>query len=90
MEPLSKVIACVLGLSGFAVACAVGLVVGNPGAATLSAATVAMLACYILGSLVGWAMQVVADEHVGRYESAHPVPRVPPIPTDAMVDAMQG
>lgn len=59
----SKVIACIFGLSGFAVAIAAGMGSGNSAARVILQALAALLACFIVGTLVGLAAERVVLDH---------------------------
>ncbi len=53
MNSLTKVIAGVLGLSGFGIAVLAGLFAGNEGGTVLLRGVIAMAICYLVGVVVG-------------------------------------
>lgn len=89
MQPgtAAKIIAACLGLSGFAVAVASGLAADNPADIVLTRALIALVACQVIGLLIGIAAERVVRERIAylaaarRTESARiantPEPAVP-------------
>ncbi|MFT5424207.1 MAG: hypothetical protein ACI89L_002001 [Phycisphaerales bacterium] len=71
-------IASVLGLCGFTLACVVGLSTGLPGTQVLLRAVGAMFACWFVGLLLSKAMLLLIREHLQRHYEAHPRPVRPP------------
>jgi hypothetical protein len=66
-------IACALGLLGFAAAIVAGLVAGNPAITTLWRALLAMAGCYLAGSAIGKVTEYVLSEHIAQYKRAYPL-----------------
>lgn len=69
-------IATAVGLSGFAVAIIAGIAAENPGQVVLGRALLSMMACYVLGQLLGSGAENVVRRRVEAYKSDHPVPDV--------------
>lgn len=70
----ARVIATCLALVGFAAAVVVGLAVGNAPTVVLTRATLVMLGCLVLGTIVGKVAQRTIDQHVERHKRDHPIP----------------
>ena len=70
----ARVIATCLALVGFAAAVVVGLAVGNEPAAVLTRATLVMLGCLVLGTVVGKVAQHTIDQHVEKHKRDNPIP----------------
>lgn len=66
-----------MGLTGFSAAVFVGILAGNPGVTTLGRALLCMLACTLVGRLLGSMGATAAGEFVDRYKSEHPAPNPP-------------
>lgn len=64
----SKVLAGSFALAGFAVAIVSGLASDNPAAQILLRATIAMVVCYVIGSIVGLICERVIVKHVEASE----------------------
>jgi hypothetical protein len=73
----SGMISGVLGMMGFAVACLVGLIAGNPGYVILLRAMLAMLVCAIIGRVLGVVGEICVREFVTLYKSDRPKPIKP-------------
>ncbi len=58
----ANVIGACFGLSAFAIALLGGLAAGQPAASILSAATVSMLVCYVLGLIIARVADVAVRE----------------------------
>lgn len=67
----------VLGLSGFASVCVVGLAVGLPGSQILLRAVGALFICWFVGLLLAEAFLVLIREHLQRHQQEHPRPEQP-------------
>ncbi|MFA9478668.1 hypothetical protein ACERK3_10205 [Phycisphaerales bacterium AB-hyl4] len=80
----SRVIASSFALVSFAAALLIGLLSGNSAGVLIWRATLVMIACWIIGRIVGAIAQRVVDEHIERYKQEHP------IPGDEVEDAMAG
>lgn len=76
-----------MGLSAFAIAMIAGWAALNPLDTILTRAIVAMVVCYAVGQILGWAATKVAREHMAQYRAARPIPTAdtsdPDIPDDA-------
>lgn len=72
----TKVIAASFALIAFALAIALGVVAGNTAATTIWRGLVAMIVCYFLGQLIGYAGRRAMTEHVDRYKREHPIPEL--------------
>ena len=70
MERIAKVIASSMGLTGFAIACIAGLTAGNPTNLILIRSLVTMIACYLLGSIIGAVSEWVVNQHLAEYKGA--------------------
>jgi len=70
----SRVIATSFALVSFATAAIVGLYVGNDLYTVVGRAVVIMFGCYIIGLGIGRVAQWVVDDHIHRYQHAHPIP----------------
>lgn len=89
MESLPKMIAAVLSLAGFAIACIAGLAAGAEPIGVLWNALVAMAACMVVGLGLGLAADSVVREYVRAYRDAHPLGRGPRPPAPAEGEAAQ-
>ena len=76
-EPIPRTSGAILGLAGFATATLVGMIAGNPGSITIMRGLVCMIACVIIGRLIGWAGEISAREHVTEYIDDNPSPETP-------------
>jgi tetrahydromethanopterin S-methyltransferase subunit C len=87
----TKVIASCCGLSGFAVAVIAGLAVANPADLVLFRAIVALIACFVVGSLVGTAVEKTVEAAGADYIKSRPVVDLPKSSTPAKpVDQDEG
>lgn len=78
MGRIAKVIASSMGLTGFAIACMAGLSAGNPTNLILIRSLVAMIGCYLLGSILGAAAEWVVNQHLAEYKAKNPIPQFRP------------
>lgn len=78
MGRAAKVIASSMGLTGFAIACFAGIIVGNPANTVLIRSLVCMFACYLLGSIVGAIGEWVVNQHLSEYKARNPIPEYQP------------
>lgn len=76
-EPMSRVVGGILGLTGFSTALLVGVLVGNPPLTTLTRGLICMVACAVVGRLLGSAGAIATGEFVRRYQQLHPLPHPP-------------
>lgn len=67
-----------MGLTGFAIACFAGIIVGNPANTVLIRSLVCMFACYLLGSIVGAIGEWVVNQHLAEYKAKNPIPQYQP------------
>lgn len=67
-----------MGLTGFAIACFAGMIVGNPANTVLIRSLVCMFACYLLGSIVGAIGEWVVNQHLAQYKARNPIPQYQP------------
>lgn len=74
----SRTIACTMALAGFAAACIAGLASQVPASQTLTRAVIALVVCYLVGSLLGGAFRVLIEEHLESHQRRHPRPTEPP------------
>lgn len=70
---VSKVVSACCGLSGFAVAVIAGLAADNAGDVILLRALISMVACQIVGLIVGMIIERVVVESVESYKQSKPV-----------------
>ena len=70
----ARVIATCLALVGFAAAVVVGIAVGNEPTAVLTRATLVMIGCLVLGTIVGKVAQRTIDQHVEQHKLENPIP----------------
>lgn len=70
----SRVIATIFALVSFAAALIVGQQAGNPAVTVLSRALLIMLACYVIGRLIGAIANTTVNDHIERYRADHPMP----------------
>lgn len=75
---LSRVYAGVGGLTAFVIAVIVGINVQNGGAHILLTAIVCMVACYMLGTLLGALAEHAVRAHMARVRTENPVPEAMP------------
>lgn len=78
MGRIAKVIASSMGLTGFAIACIAGLTAGNPTNLILIRSLVTMIACYLLGSIIGAVAEWVVNQHLAEYKAKNPIPEYRP------------
>ncbi|MBY0113891.1 MAG: hypothetical protein K2Y21_13825 [Phycisphaerales bacterium] len=78
MGRIAKVIASSMGLTGFAIACIAGLSAGNPTNMILIRSLVAMILCYLLGSIIGAVGEWVVTQHLADYKAKNPIPEYDP------------
>lgn len=74
-----KVISGIMGLTGFVTACAVGIVVGNPGITILWRAIIAMIVCAMIGRVLGAIGEVAVREFITQYKAQRPIPQMPEV-----------
>lgn len=74
-ETPTKTISAVMGLAAFAIAMIAGWAALNPLDTILSRAIVAMVVCYAVGQVLGWAATKAASEHMTRYRADRPIPK---------------
>lgn len=87
-QPPIRVIAGIVAMTAFCVACVAGIAGGVEAATILTRAMTCMALAYPVGALTGWVSGFAVREHARRYEVAHPVPTEEPVapksrPTDA-------
>ena len=70
----SRVIAASFALTSFAAATLAGLYAGNAASTILWRATLVMIACWLIGLLVGSVAQRAVESHIERYKQANPIP----------------
>lgn len=75
---ISRVYAGVAGLTAFVVAVLAGLHAQNGSAHILATALVCMVACYLVGSLLGAIAEHAVRAHLAGYRERHPVPEPSP------------
>jgi ABC-type proline/glycine betaine transport system permease subunit len=68
----SRIIATSLALVAFATAVVGGIWADNPALTTIARALVAMVVCYLVGSIIGSIAQRVIDENIQNYKQANP------------------
>ncbi len=73
-ESPTKIISAVMGLTAFALAALAGWSVHNPLPTILTRAIIAMVACFAVGQVLGWAVTKLAREHMDTYRKRHPIP----------------
>lgn len=73
-----------MGLTGFAIACFAGMMVGNPANTVLIRSLVCMFACYLLGSIVGAVGEWVVNQHLADYKARNPIPQFQPEKEDVI------
>lgn len=69
----TRVISGIVALAGFLVAIVAGLAADNSADVVLVRALLAMLACNLLGSLVGAIAHWIGTQHVERFKQLHPI-----------------
>ncbi len=74
--PPIRVIAGIVALSAFAVACVAGLGAGLDAASILTRALYSMAGGYALGAVLGWAAGRAVRDHVEAMRRQRPVPEV--------------
>lgn len=72
----TKVIACSVALTGFAIALVSGLSAGNRPVSVMVSALLSMAACYVMGLVVGGVAQHTVSTHVANHQKSIPVPKV--------------
>lgn len=75
---ISRVYAGVSGLSAFVIAIVAGLYAHNSAAHTLTTALFCMIACYLLGTLLGAISEHAVRAHLAAFRDKHPVPEAAP------------
>lgn len=73
MDNPTRVISGIVALAGFLVALVAGLAADNPADVVLTRALLAMLACNLLGAIVGAVAHWIGTEHVERFKQLHPI-----------------
>lgn len=68
----AKVIASIMGLGAFTVAIIAGLAVDNPADQILTRALLSMLACHVVGFVVGLLAERTVADSISVYVKAHP------------------
>jgi hypothetical protein len=63
-----------MGLTAFSLALIAGWAVHNPLETLLTRAIIAMVVCYAVGQVIGWAASLVIREHMAEHRAANPVP----------------
>jgi len=76
-EPVTRVVASVLGLSAFTVAVVAGLASGAGTAPLLGRAVISASVCYLVGAGLGSAGGRAVREYAARYREDNPVPDAP-------------
>jgi putative Mn2+ efflux pump MntP len=69
----TKVIGACAGLTAFAIALVAGLAADNPAEDVLFRALIALVACQLIGGLVGMVGERTVREAIREYQSSHPV-----------------
>lgn len=69
----TKVIAAGCGLTAFAVGILAGLFAGNPAETILLRSLIAMVACQVVGMVIGMICERVITEATVVYEKTHPI-----------------
>ncbi|MFI4898267.1 MAG: hypothetical protein ACIARR_10625 [Phycisphaerales bacterium JB059] len=70
----TRTISAVMGLTAFSLALIAGWAVHNPLDTVLTRAIIAMVVCYAVGQVIGWAASLVVREHLAQHRAANPVP----------------
>ena len=73
VENPTRVISGTVALAGFLVAILAGLAAENPADVIIGRALLAMLACNLLGSVVGAITHWIGTQHVERYKRLTPI-----------------
>ena len=81
----TTIIATCFALVAFSASVIGGLAVDNPALTILSRALGSMIACYILGVLIGTVAQRAIDEHIAQYKKKNPL-----VTADMLVAADDG
>jgi len=76
-ESVPRVCGSVLGLAGFVTVLLVGLIEGNPAPTILARGLLCMLACAVVGRLLGWAGMVASAEVIERFRAENTPPTTP-------------
>lgn len=76
METGPKVIATAFALAGFTVALIAGMGAGNPASGVLVKAILCMLACHVVGQIVGAIAAKAVGDHLAAYRASHPIPEL--------------
>jgi hypothetical protein len=69
----ARLIAAAIAILAFTAAVIGGAIVDNPPTVIITRAIVALVACYIAGSLIGAVAQRAVREHIDDYKRAHPL-----------------
>lgn len=72
--PIARVVACSTALGAFAVAIVVGMAVDNPTETILLRAIIALVVCYVGGSIVGAVAERTVAHAAAAHKAANPVP----------------
>lgn len=73
---LAKAIASIFGFAGFTVSTTSAFLAGSDAQHALADALVALVVCYIVGTICGSVVVRVIVEHNEEYEKANPIPEV--------------
>jgi len=86
----ARVIAACFALVGFAAAIAVGLAAHNSAITVIWKAIVVMMACYVVGRVIGAVAQRAVQQDIDRFKQAHPFPNGAAARTDRGADGANG
>jgi hypothetical protein len=69
----TKIIGACAGLTAFAIALVAGLAADNPAEDVLFRALIALVACQLLGGLIGMVSERIVRDAIREYQASHPV-----------------
>lgn len=72
-------IATSMALTAFAIACIAGLLAHNPSNVILFRSLGAMIACYIVGLILGTIGDYIVRQHIETYRKTNPIPQITPL-----------
>lgn len=84
----TRLIAASFGIIGFVAALTTGLFADNPILIVLGRAIGAMIFCYVVGYILGWAGQAAVEEHIRAYKKSHPIPQPPVVSPEDSEDVI--
>ncbi len=74
MQRTADIVAVMLAICGFSAAVLAGMASANAPLGVVGRAMIVMFVCWMVGMVIGRAIEAVVREHLALYAAAHPVP----------------